>query len=106
MKSLYGSFLQSKIHIADSIQIAEASKVIENAQRDINIGFINEITMIFDKMKLDTNKILKAARTKWNFLDFKPGLVGGHCIGVDPYYLSYISSKNGYIPKIINSVLN
>ena len=103
MKSLYGSFLESKIHIADSIKIAEASKVIENAQRDINIAFINEITIIFDKMKLDTNKILKAARTKWNFLDFKPGLVGGHCIGVDPYYLSYVSSKNGYIPKIINS---
>ena len=88
-----------KIHIADSIKIAEASKVIENAQRDINIAFINEITMIFDKMKLDTNKILKL-RVLNGIFDFKPGLVGGHCIGVDPYYLSYVSSKNGYIPKL------
>ena len=103
MSDLYSSFLESKIHVADTIKIAEASKVIENAQRDVNIAFINEITMIFDRMKLDTNKILEAARTKWNFLDFKPGLVGGHCIGVDPYYLSYVSSKSGYNPKIINS---
>ena len=103
MYGIYSSFLLSKIHIADSIKIAEASKVIENTQRDINIAFINEITILFDKMGIDTNKILRAANTKWNFLDFKPGLVGGHCIGVDPYYLSYAASKLGYNPKIINS---
>ena len=86
-----------------SIKIAEAAKIIENSQRDLNIGFVNEISKIFDKMNLNTNEILKAASTKWNFLDFKPGLVGGHCIGVDPYYLTYKAKKIGLNPKIILS---
>ena len=88
-------------HKVSSIKIAEAAKVIENAQRDLNIGFVNELSLIFDKMNLDTNEILNAANTKWNFLNFKPGLVGGHCIGVDPYYLTYKSQEIGFNPKII-----
>ena len=86
---------------AKSIKIAEAAKVIENSQRDINIAFVNELAMIFDKMGIDTNDVLEAASTKWNFLNFKPGLVGGHCIGVDPYYLSAKSIDLGYNPEII-----
>ncbi len=88
---------------AKSIKIAEAAKVIENAQRDINIAFINEIKIIFDKLNLDIFEVLKASSTKWNFLNFSPGLVGGHCIGVDPYYLSYIAEKNNHNPKVILS---
>ena len=86
-----------------SIKVAEASKIIENAQRDINIAFINEISKIFHLMNIDTQEVLKAASTKWNFLNFKPGLVGGHCIGVDPYYLSYKAKELNYNPQVILS---
>ena len=89
--------------MTSSIKVAEAAKSIENAQRDINIAFVNELKIIFDKMDLNIFEILKAARTKWNFLNFEPGLVGGHCIGVDPYYLSFISQKHNHNPKVILS---
>ena len=98
---IYGSIIPAGIHIAPDIRTAEAAKVIENAQRDINIAFINEITMIFQRMGIQTNDILAAARTKWNFLDFRPGLVGGHCIGVDPYYLAHAATTAGHEPEII-----
>jgi UDP-N-acetyl-D-galactosamine dehydrogenase len=100
---LYSSIIKAGVYRAESIKIAEAAKVIENTQRDLNIAFINELSLIFKKMNLSTEKILKAAETKWNFLSFRPGLVGGHCIGVDPYYLTYKSKKIGYKPKIILS---
>ena len=100
---LYNKIIKAGTHKVSSIAIAEAAKVIENAQRDINIAFINELSIIFNTMKLDFNEILNAASTKWNFLNFQPGLVGGHCIGVDPYYLAYKSRKIGYNPKIILS---
>ena len=89
--------------MAKSIKVAEAAKVIENTQRDLNIALINELSMIFNKMGIDTNDVIDAANTKWNFIKFKPGLVGGHCIGVDPYYLTYKSKKVGHIPKIIQA---
>lgn len=92
MYNFYSKFI-NKIHIAETVEIAEASKIIENIQRDLNIALINELTMIFKKMNIPISKILKAARTKWNFLDFRPGLVGGHCIGVDPYYLAFKAKK-------------
>ena len=98
---LYKKIIKAGTHRVSSIRIAEAAKVIENCQRDINIAFVNELSIIFNKMNLNTNEILEAAGTKWNFLKFKPGLVGGHCISIDPYYLSYISKKIGHIPKII-----
>ncbi|MDB5031895.1 nucleotide sugar dehydrogenase [Mucilaginibacter sp.] len=98
---LYGSVITAGTFKADSIKVAEAAKVIENAQRDINIAFVNELAMIFNKMGIDTHKVLEAAGTKWNFLDFKPGLVGGHCIGVDPYYLAQKAQEVGYHPEII-----
>ena len=98
---LYKKIIKAGTYKAPSIKIAEAAKVIENAQRDLNIAYINELALIFDKMKINTNEVLKAANTKWNFLDFKPGLVGGHCIGVDPYYLTYKSNKLGYNPRVI-----
>ena len=101
--SIYSKIIKAKIYKAPSVEIAEAAKVIENCQRDINIAFMNELSIIFNKLNLDTNEIIKAASTKWNFLKFKPGLVGGHCIGVDPYYLTFISKKYGYEPKIILS---
>ena len=88
-------------HLAPSIKVAEAAKVIENSQRDINIAFVNELARIFNIMGLDTNQVLEAAGTKWNFLPFKPGLVGGHCIGVDPYYLAQCAQRYGYHPEII-----
>ncbi len=91
------------VHRAESIKVAEAAKVIENSQRDINIAFMNELSIIFNKMGIDTQEVLKAARTKWNFLDFCPGLVGGHCIGVDPYYLTYKAEKMGYHSQVILS---
>ena len=91
--SLYSSIISAGTHLAPSIKVAEASKAIENAQRDLNISFMNELSIIFNKMEIDTNDVLEAAGTKWNFLNFKPGIVGGHCIGVDPYYLVY-KSKN------------
>jgi len=98
---LYSSIISAGTHKASSIKIAEAAKVIENTQRDINIALINELSIIFNKLNIDTEEVLKAAGTKWNFLQFLPGLVGGHCIGVDPYYLTYKSEEMGYSPKVI-----
>ena len=100
---IYKSIINAGTHLAPSIKVAEASKAIENAQRDLNISFMNELALIFDKMEIDTNDVLEAAGTKWNFLNFKPGLVGGHCISVDPYYLTYESKRLGYEPKVILS---
>jgi len=100
---LYSSIISADIYLAESIEVAEAAKVIENTQRDINIALMNELSIIFDKLDLDTNQVLRAARSKWNFIDFKPGLVGGHCIGVDPYYLTFIAKQHGYNPKVILS---
>ena len=100
---LYASVITAGTYKASSIKVAEAAKVIENCQRDINIAFMNELSIIFNKMNLDTQEVLDAAGTKWNFLSFKPGLVGGHCIGVDPYYLTYKAKKIGYESKIIGS---
>ena len=99
--NLYGSIIKAGTHSTSSIKIAEAAKVIENTQRDLNIALVNEFSIIFKHLNLDTLEILEAAKTKWNFLDFKPGLVGGHCIGVDPYYLTYKSEKVGYSPEIV-----
>ena len=98
---LYASIITAGTHKASSIKVAEAAKVIENSQRDINIAFINELSIIFSKMGIRTRDVLAAARTKWNFLPFEPGLVGGHCIGVDPYYLTHKAEGLGYIPQII-----
>ncbi|MBL50348.1 MAG: Vi polysaccharide biosynthesis UDP-N-acetylglucosamine C-6 dehydrogenase TviB [Candidatus Marinimicrobia bacterium] len=98
---LYSSIITAGTYKASSIKVAEAAKVIENTQRDVNIGLINELAIIFNKLSIDTEEVLKAAGTKWNFLPFNPGLVGGHCIGVDPYYLSYKSQSIGYEPEII-----
>jgi UDP-N-acetyl-D-glucosamine/UDP-N-acetyl-D-galactosamine dehydrogenase len=106
ISNLYSSIIKAGIYKAESIKIAEAAKVIENTQRDLNIAFINELSIIFKKLNLSTEKILKAAETKWNFIPFRPGLVGGHCIGVDPYYLTYKAKKVGYKPKIILSGRN
>ncbi|HXH99778.1 MAG TPA: nucleotide sugar dehydrogenase [Sphingobacteriaceae bacterium] len=100
---LYTSIITAGTHKASGIKVAEASKAIENAQRDVNISFVNELALIFDKMNIDTSEVLEAAATKWNFLKFKPGLVGGHCIGVDPYYLAYQSERLGYHPEVILS---
>jgi UDP-N-acetyl-D-galactosamine dehydrogenase len=100
---VYGAVVPAGIHRASSIRIAEAAKVIENAQRDINIAFVNELAIIFDRMGIDTREVLQAARTKWNFLDFRPGLVGGHCIGVDPYYLTFKAQSLGHVPQTILS---
>lgn len=99
--TMYGKIITAGVYRATSIKVAEAAKVIENAQRDINIAFVNELAMIFHRMGLDTLEVLKAAGTKWNFLNFRPGLVGGHCIGVDPYYLTYKAQELGYRPEII-----
>jgi UDP-N-acetyl-D-galactosamine dehydrogenase len=99
--SVYGSVVKAGIHRAPSIKVAEAAKVIENTQRDLNIAFMNELSLIFQSLDIDTGDVLAAARTKWNFLPFQPGLVGGHCIGVDPYYLTYRAEKAGYHPEII-----
>ena len=101
--SLYKKIIKAGTYRAENIKIAEAAKVIENCQRDINIAFINELFLIFNKLDINIYDILNASRTKWNFLDFKPGLVGGHCIGVDPYYLTYISKENNYNPEMILS---
>lgn len=97
----YATFVEAGTFKASSIRVAEAAKVIENSQRDINIAFVNELSLIFEKMNLDTLEVLEAAGTKWNFLPFKPGLVGGHCIGVDPYYLTHKAQQLGYNPEII-----
>ena len=100
---LYKLIIKAGTHLTNNIIEAEAAKIIENTQRDINIALINELAIIFNKLNIDTNEVLKAAGTKWNFMPFKPGLVGGHCIGVDPYYLTYQSIKKGYLPKVILS---
>lgn len=101
--SLYASIIIAGTHKAPSIKVAEASKIIENAQRDVNISFVNELALIFDKVGIDTNDVLEAAGTKWNFLKYSPGLVGGHCISVDPYYLASKAESLGYVPKVILS---
>ncbi|TAJ51873.1 MAG: nucleotide sugar dehydrogenase [Chitinophagaceae bacterium] len=101
--NLYNDIIEAGTHRAPSIKVAEASKAIENAQRDINISFVNELALIFDKMGIDTMDVMEAAATKWNFLRYKPGLVGGHCIGVDPYYLAHKAESLGYHPQVILS---
>ena len=98
---LYKKIIKAGTHKASSLKVAEAAKVIENAQRDINIAFVNELSLIFERMGIDTHEVLNAAGTKWNFLPYKPGLVGGHCIGVDPYYLTYKADSLGYHPQVI-----
>ena len=99
--SVYQTIITAGTHKAASIKVAEAAKVIENTQRDVNIALVNELAMIFERMDIDTEEVLKAAGTKWNFLPFRPGLVGGHCIGVDPYYLTYKAQQLGYQPDMI-----
>lgn len=101
LAEVYGKVVKAGIHCASSIKVAEAAKVIENTQRDLNIALMNELALIFDKMEIDTLEVLEAAGTKWNFLPFRPGLVGGHCIGVDPYYLTFKAEALGYHPEII-----
>lgn len=101
--NLYNEIIEAGTHLAPSIKVAEASKIIENVQRDVNISLINELAIIFNKIGIDTSDVLKASSTKWNFLNFKPGLVGGHCIGVDPYYLAYKAKHVGYTPNVILS---
>jgi UDP-N-acetyl-D-galactosamine dehydrogenase len=98
---LYKSIIRAGTYLAESIQVAEAAKVIENTQRDLNIALVNELAIIFNKLGIDTDQVLRAAQTKWNFLPFRPGLVGGHCIGVDPYYLTYKAESIGYYPQLI-----
>ncbi|WP_210123359.1 MULTISPECIES: nucleotide sugar dehydrogenase [unclassified Staphylococcus] len=98
---VYSSVVTAGVHKASSIKVAEAAKVIENTQRDVNIALMNELAIIFDKLNIDTNEVLKASGTKWNFLNFKPGLVGGHCIGVDPYYLTHKAQEVGHHPEVI-----
>ncbi|QTD54850.1 nucleotide sugar dehydrogenase [Parasphingorhabdus cellanae] len=101
VKSVYGPIIEAGLHVAPTIKVAEAAKVIENTQRDLNIALMNELALIFDLLNIDTSDVLKAAGTKWNFLPFTPGLVGGHCIGVDPYYLTSVAEKAGYRPEVI-----
>ena len=100
---LYSSVVTAGVHRASSIKVAEAAKVIENAQRDLNIAFVNELALIFDRLNVDTREVLEAAGTEWNFLPFQPGLVGGHCIGVDPYYLTHRAERAGYNSQVILS---
>lgn len=100
---LYNSILEAGTHKAPSIKVAEAAKLVENCQRDVNISFVNELALIFDKMNIDTTDVLEAAGSKWNFLKFKPGLVGGHCIGVDPYYMIHKAESMGYYPAVIGA---
>ena len=104
--TLYSSIIKAGTHKAPSIKVAEAAKAIENAQRDLNISFVNELALIFDRMQIDTHDVLEAAATKWNFLPFKPGLVGGHCISVDPYFLTHKAIRLGYTPEVILSGRN
>jgi len=101
VNELYSEIINAGTYVAPSIKVAEASKIIENVQRDVNISLMNEFALIFEKLNIDTKEVLDAASTKWNFLNFKPGLVGGHCIGIDPYYLAYKSEKSGYKPKVL-----
>ena len=103
IQSLYNSIITAGTYLAPSIKVAEASKIIENVQRDVNISLVNEFALIFEKLEIDTTDVLNAASTKWNFLKFKPGLVGGHCIGVDPYYLAHKAILSGYKPKVLIS---
>lgn len=103
VEEVYASIITAGVHRASSIKVAEAAKIIENTQRDVNIALMNELSIIFNKMSINTFEVLEAAGTKWNFLPFKPGLVGGHCIGVDPYYLTHKSSELGYHSKVILS---
>ena len=103
INKLYASIISAGTYMAQSIKVAEASKAIENAQRDLNISYVNELALIFDKLGIDTNDVIDAASTKWNFIKFKPGLVGGHCIGVDPYYLVHKAESKGYTPEVIKS---
>lgn len=103
LNNLYGAIICAGVHPAGSIKVAEAAKVIENTQRDLNIALVNELSMLFDRMGIDTLEVLEAAGTKWNFLPFRPGLVGGHCIGVDPYYLTHKAEMLGYYPQVILS---
>ena len=100
---LYKKIIKAGTYLAPSIKVAEASKIIENVQRDVNISLMNELAIIFNKIGIDTSDVLKASSTKWNFLNFKPGLVGGHCIGVDPYYLAYKAKQLNYTPNVILS---
>ena len=106
LKIFYGKIIKAGTYRAPNIKTAEASKILENVQRDINISLMNESALIFDRLNIDISEVLKASNTKWNFLDFKPGLVGGHCISVDPYYLKYRAEKAGYTPKVISSGRN
>ena len=101
INDLYGSVIEAGTYVAKSIKVAEAAKVIENSQRDLNIAFVNELSVIFDRLNIDTMDVLEAAGTKWNFLPFRPGMVGGHCIGVDPYYLTHKAEQVGYNPQVI-----
>ena len=101
INEIYSSVITAGTHLAPTIKVAEAAKVIENSQRDINIAFVNELSKIFNRMGINTQDVLEAAGTKWNFLPFRPGLVGGHCIGVDPYYLAQCALRYGYNPEII-----
>ncbi len=101
LAGLYGSIVAAGVHRASSIKVAEAAKVIENTQRDLNIALMNELALIFDRLGIDSLEVLEAAGTKWNFLPFRPGLVGGHCIGVDPYYLTFKAEEAGYLPQVI-----
>ncbi len=106
MEKIYSKIIKAKIHKTSNIKTAEAAKVIENIQRDLNIGLMNELSQIFAKLDIDTHEVIQAASTKWNFIKFYPGLVGGHCIGVDPYYLTYKAKKNKFNPKVILSARN
>jgi len=103
VNNLYASIIEAGTHKAPSMKVAEASKIIENAQRDVNISFVNELALIFDRVGIDTNDVIEAAGTKWNFLKYRPGLVGGHCISVDPYYLASKAESLGYVPQVILS---
>ncbi len=103
IKNLYKTFIKAEVFMTSSIKVAEAAKILENTQRDINIAFMNEISVIFNKLNIDTSEVIEAASTKWNFLNFKPGLVGGHCISVDPYYLAYIAQANKKKPILIKT---
>jgi UDP-N-acetyl-D-glucosamine/UDP-N-acetyl-D-galactosamine dehydrogenase len=103
INEVYSEIISAGTHMAPSIEVAEAAKVIENIQRDVNIALVNELSLLFEKLDLETGAILEAASTKWNFINFRPGLVGGHCIGIDPYYLEYRSRQSGYHPQLIST---
>ena len=106
LRQVYGSVITAGVYAASSIKVAEATKVVENIQRDVNIALMNQLALVFEKLDIDTSDVLDAAATKWNFLRFSPGLVGGHCIGIDPYYLAYRAARSGYIPDLILTARN